>query len=60
MTVGGIVFNVRLQARLVIQVRDTPFTGNVSHLIRPFLVSWLASEVVLHKDTRHKVSIILF
>jgi hypothetical protein len=51
-TVGGVVVNVRLQAGLI-QVRDTSFTGSVSHLIRPFLLSWLASEEVLHKDTRY-------
>ena len=48
----GVVVNVCLDTGLVIQVCDTPFTGSVSHLIRPFLLSWLASEEVLHKDTR--------
>jgi hypothetical protein len=52
-TVGGVVVNVHLQAGLIIQVRDTSFTGSVSHLIRPFLLSWLTSEEVLHKDTRY-------
>jgi hypothetical protein len=52
-TAGGVVVNVRLQAGLIIQVRDTSFTGSVSHLIRPFLLSWMASEEVLHKDTRY-------
>lgn len=52
-TEGGVVVNVCLDAALVIQVRDTPFTGSICHLIRPFLLSWLASEEVLHKDTRY-------
>ena len=34
-TVGGVVVNVRLEAGLVIQVRDTPSTGSGSHLTRP-------------------------
>jgi hypothetical protein len=51
-TVGGVVVNVRLQVGLIIQVRDTPFTGSVSHLIHPFLLSWLASEQVLPPQTR--------
>jgi hypothetical protein len=52
-TVGGVIVNVRLQADLIIQVCDTPFIGSVSHLIRPFLLSWLASKEVLHKDMRY-------
>jgi hypothetical protein len=52
-TVCGVVVNVHLQAGLIIQVRDTPSTESVSHLIHPFLLSWLASEEVLHKDTRY-------
>ena len=51
--VGGVVINVRLEAGLVIQVRDTPFIGSVSHLIRPCLLARLASEEVLHKDMRY-------
>jgi hypothetical protein len=52
-TVVGVVVNVRLQVGLIVQVQDTPFTGSVSHLIRPFLLSWLAYEEVPHKDTRY-------
>jgi hypothetical protein len=49
----GVVVYVGLEAGLVVQVRDTPFTGSVSQLIRPLLLSLLDSEELLHKDTRY-------
>jgi hypothetical protein len=52
---GGIVRPVviydGLDARLVVQVRDTLLTGVGGHHIRPGLISLLASVEILHKDT---------
>jgi hypothetical protein len=45
-----IVVYVRLEVRLVMQVRDALFTGSVSAPSRPFLLSLRASVEILHKD----------